>query len=81
MVEPVLCRIFSSMREDWRGTHSALLPLLPWEPWCPKLPLLSREMEWGTDVQLFADSISGHRSWIPSGEDINWAIFSLTKNA
>ena len=81
MAELVLHRIFTSMRENWYGAHLVLLPLLPWKPWYPKLSLLRRETEWGTNVQLFADSSSGHRSWIPMGEDIHWAIFSLTKNA
>ena len=81
MVELVLCRIFSSLRESWRGAHLVLLPLLPWKPWYPKLSWLRREMEWGANVQLFADSSSGHRSWAPVGDDFPWAVFSSTKNA
>ena len=81
MAELVLSRIASSMREAWRGTHLVMLPLLPWKTWFPKLSLFARELEWSADTQLFADSSSGHRAWVPVVDDIRWAVFSLTKSA
>ena len=81
MVDLVLSRIASSMREDWRGTHLVLLPQLPWKPWFPKLPLYERVLEWNPDAQLFADSSTGQRKWVPVVDEIRWAVFRLAKNA
>ena len=81
MAELVLARIAASMREAWVGSHLVLLPLLPWQPWFPRLSLYERVVEWSSDAQLFADSSSGHREWIPVVEEVRWAVFRLTKNA
>ena len=81
MAELVLTRIAASMREDWRGTHLVLLPLLPWKPRFPKLSQFAQEIQWGADTQLFADSISGHRVWVPVVDEVRWAFFRLTKSA
>ena len=81
MVDPVLSRIASSMREDWSGAHLVLLPQLPWKPWFPGLPLYNRVMEWSPDAQLFADSSSGERKWVPVVGEIRWAVFCLARNA
>ena len=77
----VVVPIAAPMREAWVGSHLALLPLLPWKAWFPKLPLYERVVEWRSDAQLFADSSSGHREWIPVAEEVRWAVFRLTKNA
>ena len=81
MAELVLARIAASMREDWIGSRLVRLPLLPWKPWFPRLPLYERAAEWSSGAQLFADSSSGHREWVPVVEEVRWAVFRLTKNA
>ena len=81
MIDLVLARIASSMREEWFGTHLVLLPQLPLKPWFPRLPLYERVLEWNPGAQLFADSGTGQRKWAPVVGEIRWAVLRLTRNA
>ena len=81
MAELALARIAASTREEWQGTHMARLPQVHWKPWFPRLSRFERALEWNPDTHLFADSSTGHRTWVPMVEEIRRAVFRLTKNA
>ena len=81
MVDLVVNRILASVKENWFGCHILLVPLLPWKPWVPKLSRFERVITWDADVPLFVDSSTGHREWLQAPEDVQWAVFRLTKNA
>ena len=81
MVDLVVNRILASVKENWFGCHILLVPLLPWKPWVPKLSGFERVITWDANAPLFVDSSTGHREWLPSPEDVQWAVFRLTKDA
>ena len=81
MIDLVVPRIASSMREEWFGTHLALLPQLPRKPWFPTLPLYGRVLEWNRGAQLFAYSSTDQRKWVPVVDGIRWAVSRSTRNA
>ena len=80
MVDLVANRILASLKENWFGTHLLLAPLIPWKPWVPKLSRFERVITWDANVPLFVDS-TGQREWLQAPEDVQWAVFRLTKNA
>ena len=81
MVDLVANRILASIKENWFGAHLLLVPLIPWKPWLSKLSRFERVIVWGAVVPLFVDSSSGHREWLQTPEDVQWAVFRLTKEA
>ena len=56
MVDLVLTRIASSMKEDWLGAHLWLLPSLPWKSWGGKLAPFERVLSWPASTLLFVDT-------------------------
>ena len=76
-----LGRVAASMRGERFGAHLALHPQIPWKPRFPRLSQYERALGWNSDAHLFANSSTGHRTWVPTVEEIRWAVFCLTKNA
>ena len=76
-----LGRIAAPTRAGRRGAHLVLLPQIPWKPRFPRLPQYERALEWNSGAHLFANSSTGHRTWVPTAEESRWAVFRLTKNA
>ena len=81
MVDLVVNRILASIKESWFGAHLLLVPLIPWKPWMPKLSRFERVIVWDAVAPLLVDSSSGRRKWLPTQEDVQWAVFRLIKDA
>ena len=69
------------MNEQWYGHHLLLVPLIAWKSWTSKLGQFDRVITWDAGTQLFVDSSSGQRKWVPTAEDVQWAVFRLSKDA
>ena len=77
MIDRVLTRAASSLREDWPGPHLRLRPLKSWKPWCPKLAFFEHIILWPSDLSLFLDRINGLPQVIRDEEKMARAVFRL----
>ena len=81
MVDLVLSRIASSLKEAWFGVHLCLIPLLPRQNWGGKLAQFERVILRPAGTSLFVDRSYDKPAEAPNVGNVCWAALRVTKNA